>query len=103
MIKKFKLGKSALILSITTLITILAWIGFTVYRAATETTVTQATQQQILPLEPEIDRNIIEEAKNSLSFGEEELNVMPSPIIEEVVLLEATESGQIATESAGLE
>lgn len=103
MMERLKLGKDALILSIMTLITVLVWIGLDVYRAATKTTITQATQEQMMALEPRLSREIIEGLKTNLSFSEEELNLVPAPVVKEAESVEATESGQAATESAILD
>lgn len=72
--KEFKLGKNILILSIMTLITVLTWIGFEVYRVATKTTIPKVTQEQLTPLNPKIKKETIEKLKTNISFSEEELN-----------------------------
>jgi len=107
MIKKFKLGKDALILSIMTLITVLSWIGFEIYRTATMSTISRATREQMTPLNPKIEKTIIEDIKKNLSFSEGELNIVVLPPEE---FLEgggespkATSSGQPATSSGILE
>lgn len=97
--KKFKMGKDALILSIMTLITILTWVSFDVYRAATETTITKATQEQMKSLNPEIKRFVIDSLKNNLWIPQEELEtIIPVPAAPV-----ATEVGQTTTESGTLE
>lgn len=105
MIKKLlKLDKNTLISSIMTLITVLVWIGFDVYRVLTKTTITKATQEQMRALDPRINREIIEELKSNLSFSEEELNKASIIIVEEPVgepeSTEEIESSSEATEAA---
>lgn len=79
--KKFELGKTALFLSLTTLITVLAWITFEIYRTAHQTTITQITQEQMKPLNPKIDTNTIEALKSDLVFEESALNFSaPEPV-----------------------
>jgi hypothetical protein len=73
--KKFKLGKKALILSMTTLITVLVWIGFDIYRTAHQSTITPVTQEQMVSLNPQIKTKTIEALKNDLFFTKEELNL----------------------------
>jgi len=70
----FKLGKDALIFSVLTLITVLTWIGFEVYRTATKTTIPEVTQRQMAPLEPKIKKETINQLRENLWFAEEELN-----------------------------
>lgn len=89
--KKFKLSKDILILSIITLITVLTWVGFEVWLAATKTTITKVTKEQLSPLNPNLSRETIESLKNNFSLSEEEMRQA------------ATESSQTSTESATLE
>jgi len=76
---EFKLGKDALILSVTTLITVLCWIAFEVYRTATTTTIPKVTQQQMAPLDPRIKRETIEKIKENIWLSEEEINSFNFP------------------------
>jgi len=101
--KKFKMGKDALILSIMTLIAVLTWIGFDVYRAATESTIPKVTREQMKSLNPEIKRSVIDSLKGNLSFSQEELEITIQAPTPEPTAPVATEAGQTATESAILE
>lgn len=85
---KFKLGKDALILAILTLITGLTWVGFEVYLVTKKTTITQATQEQMRPLDPKINRKTIDSLKENLSFNLEELNFETSQPTTESGILE---------------
>jgi hypothetical protein len=85
---KFKLGKDALILAVMTLITVLTWVGFEVYLAAKKTTITKATQEQMKPLDPKINRKTIDSLKENLSFSLEELNFEASQPTTESGILE---------------
>lgn len=91
MIKKFKLGKDAFILSVMTLITALSWVGFEVYRAATKSTISRATKEQLAPLNPKIERGTLNNLKDGLSFEEEELNIVVLPPTEEELNIEIEE------------
>lgn len=75
---KFKLGKDALIFSILTLITVLTWVAFEVYRASVKITIPKVTQEQMISLNPTVNTNTIENLKTRLSLSEEELNVTSS-------------------------
>ena len=102
--KKFQLGKDALILAILTLITILTWIAFDLYRTLTKTEIPKVLQKQIAPLNPTIPLGILEELETRISFTQEELSEVVVPVPEEELVEEiATESGEVATESAILE
>jgi hypothetical protein len=98
--KKIKLGKNSLALSIITLITIASWVVFNTYRTATMTTISPATREQMLPLSPQINRELINNLKENLSFSEEELEIAPIPAPEPEP---ATQPSQTTTESAILE
>ena len=52
-------SKDLLILSILTFITVLAWIIFDVYHAATTSTVTPLQKELTKPLKPTFDQEII--------------------------------------------
>ena len=94
-LNKFKLGKDVLILSIMTLITVLSWVLFEVYRTVAKSTIPELTQKQMVSLDPKVNREIIQTLKNQLSLSEEELNtvvIVPKPeSTEEPELVEETE------------
>jgi hypothetical protein len=113
MIKKFKLGKDILILTVITLITVLTWVSFEVWLAATQTTITKVTKDQMASLNPKINTQTIESLKGKLTLSAEQIDqLMSSPVAtpssdqesheQETVPTEesATESGQTATESS---
>lgn len=78
--REFKLGRDALTLAIMTLITVLTWVGFEVYRVAVKTTIPKVTQEQMKPLNSSLDRQTIENLKSNLAFSEEELNSSTLPL-----------------------
>ena len=94
--KKIKFSKDILFLTIFTLITVLTWVGLAVWSAATKTTISEVTQQQMAPLNPVINKNIIESLKKTSYFSEEEMNFTNQSTI-------VTGAGQTTTESAILE
>lgn len=79
--KKFQLGKDALILSILTLITALSWIGLDVYRALTKSEIPRVLQKQIAPLNPKLDWETIENLRQKETIGEAELKTVVVPEI----------------------
>lgn len=62
-----KLGKDALILAIMTLITIITWVAFDIYRTSKKTTITETTKEQMRALDPKINKEIVNLLKNSIS------------------------------------
>ena len=98
--KKIKLGKDALKLAILTLITVITWIGFDVYRALTKSDIPKILQRQIAPLNPKLDWETVERLKTKGTVGEEELKKVvvpettptpePTPTIEVTPSPEAT-------------
>lgn len=108
--KDFKFSKDVLVLAIMSLLTVLTWIGFEVYRAATESTIPRVTQEMLAPLKPTLDQETIEQLKESLTFTEEELNSLAVPVVIEPTPtfaqpLESTPGGAIqeSTPSGGVE
>ena len=95
--KKRQISRDVLILSISTFVTVLAWIAFDVYRALTKSTIPEVLQEQMRILDPRIDKTEIELLKKRLTISEEELGkiVIPRPTPESI---ESTES---ATPSGG--
>lgn len=81
--KKFKLGKNALVLSIVTLITVLSWIFFEVYRTMVKSTIPQLTQEQMKVLSPKINTTTVQTLKSRLFLSEEELNIVTTTSPEE--------------------
>lgn len=63
--KKKYISRDVLTLSVCTLITILAWIGFDVYRILSREKQPYVPANQLVPLNPKIDEEII----NQLSQG----------------------------------
>jgi len=76
---EFRTKKDVLVFSIMTLITVLTWIIFEVYRVATKTTIPKVTQEQMRSLDPKIRREVIDSLQNNIWFStdEEFLNILP--------------------------
>lgn len=75
----FRQGKSGLILSILTLITVILWVAVEVYHALSRSTIPKVTQEQLTPLDPRLNREIIDELKENVWFSKEELIPGVSP------------------------
>ena len=63
----FKLGKEALILAVMTLVTIITWVAFDIYRVSKKTTIAETTKEQMRTLDPKINKELVDSLKNSLS------------------------------------
>jgi len=105
--KKFKFTKDILIVTIITLLTVLTWVGFEVWLAATQTTITKVTKEQLAPVNPNLSQETIESLKNNFTLSEEEMtaaisspSALPETETSESPPPEATESSQTATESS---
>lgn len=93
--KKRKINRDILVLSVLTLITVLIWIAYDVYQALTKYTLPKVLEEQMKPLEPEIERTKIEKLKKRLSIPEEELEKIPLPEITPEATESATPSGEL--------
>lgn len=99
-----KLSRHVLYTAIITLITVLTWVGFTIYRAYTKTAVSPDVRKQLAPINPKLDTKIIDNLKSRRHISLEEIRNFsfkspPSEIIEEQETeTEATESGTKETE-----
>ena len=63
----FKLGKEALILAVMTLMTIITWLAFDIYRVSKKMTIAETTKEQMRTLDPKINKEIVDSLKNSFS------------------------------------
>ncbi|HUW21271.1 MAG TPA: hypothetical protein VMW41_01250 [Candidatus Bathyarchaeia archaeon] len=70
--KKKRISQETLNLAIITLITVLVWAGFDIYRAYTETKVKLDVRQQLNPLNPKLDIEVIDllSGKRQISLEE---------------------------------
>jgi len=99
-----RLGRDLLILAIMTVTTVFTWIGLEVYWTLTKTEIPAVLQRQIEPLNPTIEKEVLESLKSRKAFSSEEL--VTAPLLTEESSqeenLSATESGETeeATPSA---
>lgn len=84
----FKIGKDALIFSIMTLITVLTWVAYAVYQAATTSQITNVTKEQLTTLSPKIETEVFDEIEKGISFTKEELRTIRPPATESAILQE---------------
>ena len=87
--QKNKISRDVLVISVLSLLTILVWIGMDVHRKLTQKEATEVLEEQLLPLDPKIDVEII-------NVLESQLEAIPSSI--PVVLEESTLSSQLEDE-----
>ncbi len=94
--KKRYWNRDLLILSILTVITVFSWVTFEVYRALTQIEIPAVLKQQIEPLNPTVQTEIIQGLKLRKSFSTDELvspSNLPGPSLEEETTA-ATESSE---------
>jgi hypothetical protein len=100
--KKKYVSRDVLIVSVCTLITILVWIGFDVYRIFTQEEQPYVPADQLVPLNPKIDQEIIDQVAQG-AFWEKGEYTLPVPIppreeapseTEEVEEVEESEEGE---------
>jgi hypothetical protein len=59
---------------IFSLVTVMIWVGFSIFRSQNKTNVAQDLQTLALPLNPNISIDIVNKIKNKRSFSDEELS-----------------------------
>lgn len=103
--KKRQISQQSLTLSILTLITVLCWGGFDIYRSYTKTTVKPDVRQQLTPINPKLELDVIEDLEALRAIPREEISNIPFDLIEieeaeveevEVGSEEATEEAEIS-------
>ena len=94
--------KDALLLSITTFITIVMWIGFSVYHASVTSTIPESLQKRVEPIDARFDTETVDKLKKRekimpvAQISEEEATATPT-------LSPAPIATQSATQSGGLQ
>lgn len=68
-----------LILSFLTFITALSWIAFDVYHASVDTTIPKNLEEQLVPITPTFDREIIQKVKRRKNIDISESSFVISP------------------------
>ena len=77
MIKKRKSRQNTLNLIIFTSITIFCWIGFRIYQAVNQSTVSTVLKEQLEPLNSNFDKKTLESLKERRIISQEEIDSAP--------------------------
>lgn len=85
--RKPKISRELLLLAILTLITVLTWISFEIYRTFTQPVSLKIPTTQLEPLDPKINMQIMENLAKRETISKEELNLP-------LTTLPSTPSGQ---------
>ena len=80
--KKKYVSRDILVLSVCTLITISAWIGFDVYRILTREEEPYVPGSQLAPFDPEIDQEIIDHIAQGAFWEKGEYLLPPKIVVE---------------------
>jgi len=75
--KKKKNKQRILILTITTFFTVVCWVGFSVYRTNKKTTIPKVLEEQLEPLHPEINQELLQSLQSRNAISEEKLKSPP--------------------------
>lgn len=95
-----KLNRDLFNLSIMTLITVLTWAGFDVYRAFHQVEIPQVLKRQIEPLSPELDKEVFANLKERDFISREEARGSLPQLVSEEELLESQGTTESASPSA---
>lgn len=95
-----KLNRDLLNLSIMTLITVLTWAGFDVYRAFHQTEIPQVLERQIQPLDPQLEKEVLANLKERDFISREEARGSLPQLVSEEELLESQGTTESASPSA---
>lgn len=61
------MSKNFVTILFLTLITLLAWVAFQVFKITTATTIPAPTQEQIRALDPKLDKSVLEDLKKAVN------------------------------------
>jgi hypothetical protein len=81
--KKKRLSKDILVLVILSLITVLTWIGLDLHRIFSKEEASDVPTQQLEPLNPEINQEMIDQISEESLFGKGEYLPPETPTSEE--------------------
>jgi len=101
--KKIKFGKEALFLTVFSLLTVLTWVGFEIWRSASQTTIPKVSREQVLPLNANLTKNIFEKLGQNLSFTQEELDNSYNNAVTQIDLNESESQASSSAENQGNE
>lgn len=98
------LNRDLLKLAILTLITVMTWAGFDIYRAFHQVEIPQVLKRQIQPLNPQLDKKILEDLQEREFITREEARerlgrpavILEEEILEEEIVEEATRSATLS-------
>lgn len=79
---KKKPNRDLLTIAIFTLITVIVWIGITVYQSFKISTTPKIVQEQLKPLRPDFDTEVIDALNLRRKISQEELDRLPPRILE---------------------
>lgn len=82
MSKKVVFSSKLLVIGVFSLLAVGSWVGFEIYKNLTQTTVPKVLQEQIKPLETEIDDGVVIDLQNRRVFNEQLLNSVKSRALE---------------------
>lgn len=72
-----KVAKQLLTIAIASVITVMVWIGFDVYREATRVNIPKIPPEQLAPLAPRIDNKIFETLNKRAMYTRDDLTQLP--------------------------
>ncbi len=78
--KRPKLSQELLTLAVLTVITVFTWIGLEVFRTLSHADPVKIPQDQLEPLEPNLDLKVIENLSQKETVAIEELNLTSPPL-----------------------
>ena len=79
--KRYRKKNDVLFLSVLTVITVLTWIGFDVYRALNKPKVPKVLKEQMRALSPKFDEETLEKLNQRLKITEEELKMLEEKLM----------------------
>jgi hypothetical protein len=73
-INNLKHRQAYLRIGIFSLVTVMIWVGYSIYHSQQQTVVSQDLQKHALPLNPNIDTTIVDRIENKKTYSEAELS-----------------------------
>ena len=96
MIRKTDHSKTIIQILIISAVTVIAWIGFTIYHTVTKKTLSEIPKEILEPINPTLDQEVLKKIEGRISPTEENFRSIPD---ERRVKFEVEEEASPAAES----
>lgn len=97
MAQKKKISRDLIIIAGLSVITVLLWIGITVYQSLVSPTIPKVLQEQLRPIRPDFDTQVLNTLNLRRTISERDLENLPPRILRLVEEGQSSQAGSTAS------